>query len=573
LIVSRLERILQQHRHRILFAKAGLRAAVPWLLAGAVAAALTSCGGGGGGGGGSSSSETVGGSIAGLLSGGLVLSNGSSTVSPPAGATSFTFATALASGTAYTISVQTQPAGLTCTVSNASGTIGSSPVTNVAVVCPTPWVWQAGSTTAKAAGVYGSRGSAAAGNTPGARDGGATWADASGNLWLFGGYGYDSAGTLGYLSDFWEFTPSTGQWTWVSGSELQGAVSNFGALGVAAAANAPGARQGAAAWKDAAGDFWLFGGYQSNSAIPAGFLSDLWKYSVSTGLWTWVGGSESVNVPGVYGVQAVPAAGNLPGARAGSATWTDPAGNLWLFGGSEYDSVAGNNNGLNDLWKYSPATNQWTWVGGSQSYGVDGVYGSIGEAAASTLPGARDGAVSWVDASGDLWLFGGIGYDSKSTTAEDLNDLWKYTPATNEWTWESGSNVNSAVGVYGTLGTASGAAVPGARNGAVGWTDTSGNLWLIGGSGYDALGNGGALNDVWKFSPGSAQWTWVTGSSTQGSPGVYGTLGVSGANSPGGRAGASAWADGLGHYWLFGGIGLDSVATLADLDDLWEFTP
>ena len=44
------------------------------------------------------------------------------------------------------------------------------------------------------------------------------WTDSRGNLWLFGGEGYDSIGARGYLNDLWEFNPSTNEWTWVSGS-------------------------------------------------------------------------------------------------------------------------------------------------------------------------------------------------------------------------------------------------------------------------------------------------------------------------------------------------------------------
>ena len=36
--------------------------------------------------------------------------------------------------------------------------------------------------------------------------------------------------------------------------------------------------------------------------------------------------------------------------------------------------------------------------------------------------------MSWIDASGNLWLFGGDGYDSVGTQDEYLNDLWKYQP-------------------------------------------------------------------------------------------------------------------------------------------------
>jgi len=48
---------------------------------------------------------------------------------------SFTFATPLAPGTAYSVTVKTNPTGQSCTVSNGSGSIGSANVTNVAVSC------------------------------------------------------------------------------------------------------------------------------------------------------------------------------------------------------------------------------------------------------------------------------------------------------------------------------------------------------------------------------------------------------------------------------------------------------
>jgi len=45
---------------------------------------------------------------------------------------------------------------------------------------------------------------------PGARNSISSWIDSSGNLWLFGGYGYDSTGNVGYLNDLWQYDPSTG---------------------------------------------------------------------------------------------------------------------------------------------------------------------------------------------------------------------------------------------------------------------------------------------------------------------------------------------------------------------------
>jgi hypothetical protein len=83
----------------------------------------------------SAASYQIGGTISGLTAAGLVLANGSDSVSPAAGATSFVFSTAVASGAAYAVTVQTQPAGLTCSVSAGSGTVATANVTNVAVSC------------------------------------------------------------------------------------------------------------------------------------------------------------------------------------------------------------------------------------------------------------------------------------------------------------------------------------------------------------------------------------------------------------------------------------------------------
>ncbi len=51
-------------------------------------------------------------------------------------------------------------------------------------------------------------GIAAPGNHPGARSSAATWTDSGGNLWLYGGYGYDGGGNFGFLNDLWEYSLS-----------------------------------------------------------------------------------------------------------------------------------------------------------------------------------------------------------------------------------------------------------------------------------------------------------------------------------------------------------------------------
>ena len=140
------------------------------------------------------------------------------------------------------------------------------------------------------------------------------------------------------------------------------------------------------------------------------------------------------------------------------------------------------------------------------------------QAASTTLPGSRWGASAWVDAGGDLWLFGGWGLDSTATNGNGaLNDFWVYVPnATTPtqpgtWTWVKGSNTGSPNGVYGDelwyyrtyeIWT------PGGRSNATSWVDkTSNQLFLFGGEGYDSTsttGNG-YLNDLWRYLPYQTQ--------------------------------------------------------------------
>ena len=85
--------------------------------------ALGGCGGGGGGSSGTSSpSYTVGGTVSGLTGSGLVLQDSAGGTFSVSGNGSFAFATALASGDSYAVTVMTQPSNQTCIVNNGNGT-------------------------------------------------------------------------------------------------------------------------------------------------------------------------------------------------------------------------------------------------------------------------------------------------------------------------------------------------------------------------------------------------------------------------------------------------------------------
>jgi N-acetylneuraminic acid mutarotase len=498
-------------------------------------------------------------------------------------------------------------------IASAVYTIGSSSTLG-------EWAGVGGSTVENLPGVYGTLKTPAGGNIPGARDASTSWTDQSGNLWLFGGRGYDANGNLGSLNDLWEFNPSTHQWTWMGGSNTvpcttllsvkncTGQPGVYGALGTPAVSNIPSGRWGAAGWTDSNGHRWLFGGNGVDAGGQPSGLNDLWEFNPSTMEWTWVGGSSKgalssiyVGQPGVYGTLGVPAAGNVPGSRYGAASWIDRNGNFWLFGGTGKDAT-GDNVTLNDLWEFNPSIKEWAWMGGSNFINVlvghqSAVYGTLGVPAAGNAPGSLTGAASWTDNSGNLWLFGG-------------GDLWKFNPSTNEWAWMSGTGAppcpfdpligfnvcTTQPAVYGTLGLPDVRNTPGGGNAAATWTDRNGNFWLFGGYSSDVTGQNGGfykgnINALWVFNPLTNEWAWMGGDYAasncsvnilipipfivcDGSQGVTGAQFIPGAaNIPAARTGAVSWTDKNGNFWLFSG-GITNLSDYTgDVNDLWEYQP
>jgi N-acetylneuraminic acid mutarotase len=296
------------------------------------------------------------------------------------------------------------------------------------------WSWMGGGSQPNQPGSYGYLGVSGTGNVPGARINPAFWSDRQGNFWLFGGEGYDGAGSQGYLNDLWKYAPAEKQWTWMGGGSTVGPAGIYGTRGSAAPQNVPGGRLSAMHWIDQAGKLWLFGGAGIDAASNFGKLSDLWSFDPSTGEWTWIAGSNAsagdgmTGTPGNYGALGVPAAASNPGARDSGLGWRDSSGKLWLFGGNGYDA-SGNLGALSDLWQFDPSAGEWTWAAGSQlvggSGGQAGVYGTLGQSSGG-YPGGRGGTAGWIDANGSVWLFGGYGYDSDDHPGY-LNDLWRYS--------------------------------------------------------------------------------------------------------------------------------------------------
>jgi Galactose oxidase, central domain len=540
-------------------------------------------------------SLAIGGTVTGVKGTGLVLeNNGGDDLSITADG-SFTFKTLLLNNAPYAVTVKTQPSGPSqnCTVSNGNG-IATANVTNVQVVCPIP-TYTIGGTVV---GLLGNGGGMelqdnGGDNLPISSNGPFTFATPitfggayNANIFIqpttqpqicivAGGSGTATAIVNNIVVDC-----GHGDWTWITGSSSSNAAGLSNNPPTIPApptqdTNSPGARNDQITWTDPSGNLWMFSGFgfsfDNTIKIQPLYLDELWMFKGAPDYNCLANGC--LPRPGNGWVLVKPV-GAAPDARTGATAWTDASGKLWLFGGQDGEGGNVPLGLVNDLWNFDPATSTWTLVSGTPGFNAPGVYGTRGVASASNIPGARWGANSWVDASGNFWIFGGLGFDSTDTNGL-LNDLWEFNTSTSQWIWMGPSASSSANqnGIYGTQGTAAAANAPGGRQSAASWTDKGGNFWLFGGFGLDATGTpNGTISDLWKLDFSTKQWTWVAGSNAANQHGVYGTQGATAAaNAPGARWRAAAWTDHNGNLWLFSGFGLDTTGT-GLLNDLWEYT-
>jgi len=79
--------------------------------------------------------RSIGGTAAGLSGSSVVLQNNGGDNLTVAAAGTFKFAIPLAAGATYNVTVLTQPSNRTCTVTNGTGTVGGTDVTNIIVTC------------------------------------------------------------------------------------------------------------------------------------------------------------------------------------------------------------------------------------------------------------------------------------------------------------------------------------------------------------------------------------------------------------------------------------------------------
>ncbi|MEO5569738.1 MAG: kelch repeat-containing protein, partial [Bacteroidia bacterium] len=414
------------------------------------------------------------------------------------------------------------------------------------------WVWLKGDSVPNQPGNYGVQGVPSPTNNPPSLYEPCEWTDLNGNFWMFGGSGITPGG---YYGDLWKYNLLTNEWNWMKGTGITNDPGNYGTQGIPSMTNNPSARSyGAATWIDSLGNLWMFGGL---TALNPSHCSDLWKYDISTNEWTWMKGPSVTGQSGIYGTQGMPDSANNPAAKWECvASWTDHNSDLWFFGG--FGSL------LDDLWKFNIASNQWTWMKGSLILSNPGINGTAGIEDSLNTPGSRCAYSRWKDTNGNLWFFGGM----FGSGVYPFNDMWRYNPLTNNWTWMGG---NGVTGIYGTKCIASPNNIPAARyENRPCWTDQDGNFWFFGGG--NGSGFGAVYNDIWKYCVASNQWIWIHGSSSINPAGNWGTLGVSSAtNKPNGRGGGVGWRDNNNNLYIFGGA-THHYNSPYYYNDLWKYT-
>lgn len=298
------------------------------------------------------------------------------------------------------------------------------------------WTFMRGTQGGGAIAVYGTQGVPGPSVSPGmANETDCKWVDSNDNLWLFNEFN----GVL------WKYDPTINQWAWIKGTASSPPV--YGTLGVAASANQPGFFSSCPAvgalycmWQDSNDDLWML-----INRDGATLDAEIWKYSIATNNWACMRrdissfGASQVN----YGTQCVESASAFPIPRTElRARWVDGCDNLWIYGGIGFCNQGSQ---MGDLWRYSPVTNNWTWIKGTTAGPVFGAQG-IGNALNQPPPSV--GQQHWTNEQG-FWLQGGSNFNLAET-----HHLWRYVAdsVTANYTYSNNACLDYSFTSQGTSG-------------------------------------------------------------------------------------------------------------------------
>jgi hypothetical protein len=274
-------------------------------------------------------------------------------------------------------------------------------------------------------------------------------------LYMFGGYGLDFQAIISNLNDLWKFELSTQQWTFIRGSYYSDDPGTYGQLGVPSDSNDPAARTSPHFWFDENRlEAYMFGGLDYSYV-----RNDFWKLNLVSSQWTWLGGNDTMNGNGSYGVMGQFSSSNYPPSRWRSMFWQESSYFLMFGGQNSVENV-------NDLWIYWTDVEAWAWVSGPADFKGNGSYGTKGTESEIFLPSSVSmsafahtagsfnsfmfygGYINDSIASDDLWSFRIIANPCPRGTFIGVNDSCNYCPVAMFAAETNASACSSCVGGY-----------------------------------------------------------------------------------------------------------------------------
>lgn len=306
---------------------------------------------------------------------------------------------------------------------------------------------------------------------------------------LFGGLGQKEQA----LGDTWIFHIPDKSWYTLEAFRIKMHASNETLGGM------PSPRGDMAVWCNNKKDLVLFGGINNDLTVE----HDLWRFNLDELSWTQSESSSKLPAAPEF-VQHL----DYPAGRSGATTWRSK-GNLYMFGGNIQQSNPRSHHlnigNTNDMWMYNVLEDSWIFITGLKtSCQRGGNYGELGLMSYENQPGCRRKAAGWVDHHQNLWMFGGDGVDSESSSlsvfshSKLLSDVWHFDTDKYQWTWKGGHHLGDQKGSHGDKGEMDNSYLPGSRCEMVVW-GTDDNFYLYGGVGHDGNGKDGYLNDIWKL--------------------------------------------------------------------------
>lgn len=315
------------------------------------------------------------------------------------------------------------------------------------------------------------------------------WTDSLGNLWLCG---------VAYLpSSLFLITKFDINTLELEVVYVQDDLYSRGTIRLASPSNRPSITIRPTTWTMGQSAY-VFGGYTLN-----GQCNELWKFDMTTKLWTWLGGhsENETSYNYNYGVKGNATSSNWPPMNvASSASWRK-GNKLYLYGGYSrtYISYA-------DLWEFDVNTGLWAWLEGpkNDTFKHEGIYPSkLCKDSMGIFPSGRAYA-NQCDASvcnNSFWMYAGIkGVGSLFIP----NDLWLYKPHVNRWAWVVGYPDDTSY-FYGVKGQTDIRNQPPARAGGLMWTDDKDRIYIFGGIEYNYWLTIGYKyrygTDLWRYDP------------------------------------------------------------------------